>query len=95
MKVLSRNKVEDCFDGSSVFDYAFSEPWTAQNARCLEPLGAYDYFADFPRPLFRLKSREGLFVSGVVGSTTCRVILPRTDSVAVQQKLEEALMLNE
>lgn len=91
MKIISRRKVEDCFDGSSVFSYEVSEPWTAENVRCLAPLGELEYFADFPRPLFRLRTRAGLFVSGVAGAVTCRVILPRTNRAAVRQELEEVI----
>jgi hypothetical protein len=89
MKIVSRRKVEDCFDGSSVFGYEVSEPWTPENVRCLAPLGELEYFKEFPRPFFRLRTQEGLFVTGVVGAVTCRVILPRTNRDAVQQKLQE------
>ncbi len=92
MKIISRKKIEDCFDGSAVFCYEMSEPWTAVNAGCMESLGVYEYYADFPRPLFRLCTRDGLFVSGVEGSVTCRVILPRTNRDSVRQKLEEVFM---
>ena len=95
MKITSRRKVEDCFDGSAVFSYEFSEPWTAVNVRCMASLGELAYYADFPRPLFRLRTRDGLFVSGVAGSVTCRVILPRTNRAAVHQKLEEAFTNDE
>ena len=89
MKIISRLKVEDCFDGSAVFNYEMSEPWTAENVRCLALLGELEYFADFPRPLFRLRTRDGLFLNGVAGAVTCRVVLPRTNRDAAQRKLEE------
>ena len=89
MKVVARHKVEDCFDGSSVFTYEMDAEWTAESVRCLAALGDLEYFADFPRPLFRLRTRDGLFVTGVAGATTCRVILPRTNRDVVQKRLEE------
>lgn len=92
MKIISRLKVEDCFDGSAVFNYDMSETWTAENVRCLVPLGEFEYFADFPRPLFRVRTSDGLFVNGVVGAITCRVILPRTNRAAVRHKLEEVFI---
>ncbi len=92
MKIVSRRKIEDCFDGSAVFSYEMSEPWSAENARLLASLGGFEYFADFPRPLFRLRTCDGLFVSGVDGSLTCRVILPRTNRNEVQKKLEEVFI---
>ena len=56
MKIVACRKVDDCFDGSAVFDYEVSEPWTAENVRCLASLGELEYFRDFPRPLFRLRT---------------------------------------
>jgi hypothetical protein len=91
MKIIARRKVEDCFDGSAVFNYQVSTPWTADSVRCLAALGELQYFADFPRPLFRLRTRGGVFVSGIEGADTCRVILPRTNRDAVQQELENAM----
>lgn len=91
MKIIRRHKVEDCFDGSSVFSYEISEDWTADNIRCLATLGDLEYFAEFPRPLFRLRTRDGLYVSGVTGAAVCRVVLPRTNREVVQHRLEEVL----
>lgn len=92
MKIVDRVKVEDCFDGSSVYVYQLSEPWTEQSARRLAGLGHFQYFADFPRPLFRLRTDSGLFVNGVAGARDCRVVLPRNNREQVQHQLEEVLM---
>lgn len=94
MRIFARHKVEDCFDGSSVFTYEMTEPWTADNVCILAKLGDFEYFGDFPRPLFRLRTSDGMFITGVAGAVTCRVILPRTNRDAVQLKLEEVLMDN-
>ncbi len=92
MKILARTPVEDCFDGSAVYTYEVSEPWTSDNVRCLARLGTFEFFADFPRPLFRLRTDDGLFVNGVAGARDCRVVLPRTRRDAVQRQFEEVLM---
>lgn len=92
MNIVDRVKVEDCFDGSGVYVYELSEAWTEQSARRLAALGQYQYFADFPRPLFRLRTEAGLFVSGVADACDCRVVLPRTNREQVQKALEEVLM---
>lgn len=92
MNILSRKKIEDCFDGSAVYVYEVDEPWTKQTVLRFQPLGRFEYFADFPRPLFRLRSTRGLFVNGIEGSHTCRVILPKTNRSEIQQDLEEVLM---
>ncbi len=87
MKIVSSRKIEDCFDGSTVFRYEASEPWTAENLCCLAPLGKLELFKDFPRLLFRLRTREGLFLSGVAGDVVFRVVLPRTGRDAAQRRL--------
>jgi hypothetical protein len=92
MRILNRVKIEDCFDGSAVYDYELSEAWTEQGARRLGSLGQFQYFADFPRPLFRLRTAAGLFVNGVAGASDCRVVLPRTNREHVQRELEAMLL---
>jgi len=92
MNVVNRVKVEDCFDGSAVFNYELSEPWTEQSIQRLAGLGHFQYFADFPRPLFRLRTDAGLFVNGVIGSYDCRVVLPRTNREQVQKTLDDVLI---
>lgn len=91
MIIVGHQKIEDCFDGSAVISYEVSEPWTAQSIRSLASLGELHYYSDFPRPLFRLRSREGLFISGVEGSVTCRVVLPKTRREGIRLQLEEAI----
>ena len=92
MNIVNRIKVEDCFDGSAVFTYEMSAPWTEQRARRLAGLGHFQYFSDFPRPLFRLRTEAGLFVNGVAGACDCRVVLPKTNREQVQHELEEVLI---
>jgi len=91
MNIVNRVKVEDCFDGSAVYVYELSDPWTEQRARRLASLGHFQYFADFPRPLFRLRTHAGLFVNGVLGACDCRVVLPRTSREQAEYELEERM----
>lgn len=89
MNIVSRRKVEDCFDGTSVFVYEMSEPWSPANVRVLKSLGTFEYHARFPRPLFRLRTNDGLFVSGIAGTAICRVTFPRTNRETAQQHFEK------
>jgi len=91
MRVLAAHKVEDCFDGSAVFDYELSEPWTDGLIRALASLGTLDYFPQFPRPFFRVKTDRGIFMKGLAGASRCRVILPRTNQPQIQRHLENTL----
>ncbi|MBN2083176.1 hypothetical protein JW859_13340 [bacterium] len=88
MKIIDIKKVEDCFDGSSVFSYWFDSQWTEAAIGGLSALGRLEYFADFPRPLFRLTTPEGLHVKGVKGEDNCRVIYPQSNRAEIRQAFE-------
>ncbi|MBF0543259.1 MAG: hypothetical protein HQM08_02440 [Candidatus Riflebacteria bacterium] len=88
MHLLNAEKVEDCFDGSSVFMFFFDEPWTEKMIEKLKTLGELDFFSDFPRPFFRLRATTGLQLKGVQGDNSCRVIFPSRNRDDVREKLE-------
>ena len=77
MKILTIDKLDDCFDGSLEFIGRFDKPWTRETIRLLRLLGRLDYFPDFPRPFFRLVGKNGFQAKGVEGDSTCRLILRR------------------
>lgn len=88
MRITGCEKVEDCFDGSRVLEYAFDKPWTGEDVALLARIGELDYYPHFPRPFFRLRARSGGQVKGVEGDTTCRVILPAGPRQEAQQEFE-------
>jgi len=89
MNIAGRDKVEDCFDGSSVFTYAFSRGWTRDEILKLRELGELDYFPDFPRPFFRLHCKNGLQVKGIEGDPRCRVIYPSEKKEVIMEQFEK------
>ena len=91
MRTLNIEKLEDCFDGSSVFRYHTEQPWTENAIAGLAELGALDYFRDFPRPYFRVRGEGGLEVKGLEGECSCRVTLPRTGREKLRQRWEKFL----
>jgi len=88
MKIIGADKLEDCFDGSVVFGYRFDEAWERETIMRLKSLGEVDYFPDFPRPFFRLRSKSGLQVKGVEGESTCRVIYSNEGKEVEKQSFE-------
>jgi hypothetical protein len=90
MKIVACRKLEDCFDGSIVYGYEFSLSWDQDSVQILRCFGELEYFADFPRPLFRVIRKDGLFIKGVAGSNQCRVILPRQETAQAKQTFEDA-----
>jgi hypothetical protein len=89
MQIRAETKLEDCFDGSAVFGFRFEEPWTRDGIATLGALGELEYFADFPRPFFRVRGPGGLEVKGVEGERDCRVALPSKDRELVRARVRE------
>ncbi len=89
MRIVSSTKVEDCFDGSVVYEYEFDATWDEDAVKDLARFGELEYFSDFPRPLFRVRSAGGMFVKGVSGSNRCRVIFSRKGKEEQKAAFEE------
>ena len=90
MKIINIKKVEDCFDGSSVFNYWFTDPWQQKSIMNLNSFGEVEYFPDFPRPFFRLRGKNGFQVKGVEGEINCRVIFPRKEKDVIKKNFENS-----
>ncbi len=89
MRLLRTSKVEDCFDGSSVYRYFFDSVWSPGEIRRLRRLGRLDYYPDFPRPFFRLVGPGGAQLRGVEGECSCHVVLPRQGREEVIARLND------
>ena len=92
MNNFESQKVEDCFDGSRVYQYRLAQG-TIDEAfiRALAVDGKLEYFPRFPRPFFRVRSRHGLQLKGVQGEPTFQVILPGKEQQKVKDQFEDEL----
>jgi hypothetical protein len=90
MTIIEKRKLEDCFDGSSVYRYKCGCEWTKESIQCLDVLGKLEYFQEFPRPFFRITTKGGLQIKGVEGERYCRIIFPREKKVELSQLIENA-----
>jgi hypothetical protein len=88
VKLVGKVKVEDCFDGSSVYRYFFEAAWGREDIRGLQALGRLEYYPDFPRPFFRLIGPGWAQLRGVEGEDSCQVVLPRQGREEVIARLE-------
>jgi len=79
MKLLRKERVEGCLPSAPEYRYQFSEPWRRQVIGRLRDLGELDYYADFPRPYFRVRLPGGEQIKGVEGESCCRVLFTRDD----------------
>ena len=89
MRIIKAEKIEDCFDGSRIFLYSFEDCWNEVEINKLQKLGKLEYFRDFPRPFFRLITKDGMQVKGVEGDVSCRVIFPSDEQNVIKQAFEE------
>jgi hypothetical protein len=88
MRIVENRKLEDCFDGSTVYGYSFDIPWDREKIQDLSVLGKLEYFPDFPRPFFRLCGTRGLQIKGVEGESKCRIIYPRKGKEELKRDFE-------
>lgn len=88
MIIVTGKLVEDCFDDSAIYGYEFETSWTCEAIQGLRDFGKLEYFADFPRPFFRVIGSSGLQIKGVEGETTCRVIYPRENKEVLRRQFE-------
>ena len=87
MKVLGYRKLEDCLDGSMIFELSFSRPISGNCITELGGIGELDYFKNFPRPFYRLIIGDDLQLKGVEENITARLILFRGGIDAFIDKL--------
>ena len=88
MKITQTTKVEDCFNGSSIYRYSFDAAWSRESLRLLSDIGKLSYYPDFPRPFFRVRNNGGMEVKGVEGEASCLVILPSKQQDESKQRFE-------
>ena len=88
MRITQLDRVEDCFDGSSIFRYLFDAAWSRESISMLSGVGKLSYYPDFPRPFFRVRNGGGMEVKGVEGETSCLVILPNNQKEESQRLFE-------
>ena len=77
-KVLNVRHVEDCFDGDFMKEYEIDTPLDTSIMERLAHKAVLKYYADFPRPYFRIDKQDAYTIKGVIGKTTFQVILSRS-----------------
>jgi hypothetical protein len=94
MNDFESRKIEDCFDGSRVYEYRLVQS-TIDEAfiKSLAALGQLEYFPQFPRPFFRVRSQDGLQLKGVQDEQTFQVILPSKEQQSRKERFENELKI--
>lgn len=88
VRIVNVKKLEDCFDGSTIYSYEFDDVWTYKQIQSLEILGELSYYKDFPKPFFRVNVSGGMQIKGVEGENSCTVFFPKKGKEEMKEKLE-------
>lgn len=88
MRIINVRKIEDCFDGSTIYGYTFDTKWDYEAIQKLRSIGRLDYFPDFPKPFFRLIGTGGLQMKGVQGECECTVFFPESRKEEIKREFE-------
>ena len=84
-------KIEDCFDGSRIFEYTLPREIDEDIIKTLGDLGKLEYFKEFPRPFFRIFTGHEDQIKGVEGEKTFKVIYTRTSLEKGKKEVEATL----
>jgi hypothetical protein len=66
MNIVALKKIDDCFDGSMIWELELDEKITEDWILALAVKGRLEYFKDFPRRFFRLFLSDGSQAKGVL-----------------------------
>ncbi|MGQ9608466.1 MAG: hypothetical protein ACUVWN_04135 [bacterium] len=88
MRIANIKKLEDCFDGSTIYSYEFFDVWTYEQIQKLRNFGELSYYKDFPKPFFRVKTSGGMQIKGVEGENSCTVFLPKKGKEEMKSEFE-------
>ncbi len=93
MTIVKINKLEDCFDGSYIYKYEFSKIVDERVMNAIAEGGRLQYFPMFSKPFYKIYTREGLQIKGILGEYDLEVTFPITDQFEKKKNFEEFLRL--
>jgi hypothetical protein len=74
---INLRHLEDCLDGSVLFEAELDRPFTGADITALRSFGDIEYYSDFPRPFFRFSLPGRFELKGVEGETRIKVLFAR------------------
>lgn len=90
-KVIDIRHVEDCFDGDYIKEFELDRPLDEPMMRQMAGDARLQYYADFPRPYFRILRRGAWTIQGVIGKTTFRTTFSRSAGTGVENVLKSLI----
>ncbi|PKK88810.1 MAG: hypothetical protein CVV64_17145 [Candidatus Wallbacteria bacterium HGW-Wallbacteria-1] len=84
MKITEKKQVEDCFDGSLIFELRLSGEITEEMILTLGKTGNLQYFPHFARPFFKLRVAGLYDLKGIEGNRTLRIHLKKPTEFSLE-----------
>lgn len=79
MNIVDLKNVDDCFDGSLIYELLFDEVVRRAVIFALGKEGDMQYFPNFAKPFFKIRVHGLYDVKGIEGSPTMRIHLKSID----------------
>lgn len=93
MKLVEVKKMDDCFDGSMVFEYRFDRQIDETFMKIISRPGRLSYYPEFSRPFFKIFSEKGIQIKGIIGDDNFQVTFPQTRKAELKKAFETRLVL--
>ncbi len=93
MIIVKIIKLEDCFDGSYIYKYEFSKAVDEKVMNAIAEGERLQYFPMFSKPFYKIYTREGLQIKGILGEYDLEVTFPITDQLEKKKLFEEFIRL--
>lgn len=90
VRITETRIIETCLDGTETIEKIMDHPSDRQFIHHLAALGKLEYFADFPRPFFRITRNGSFILKGVEGTCSFQVFIIRNREDA-EREIESAV----
>jgi hypothetical protein len=92
MVAFESTKIEDCVGGGMIFKYKISEKIDEKFIFKLKEIGQLEYYGHFPRPFFRVSTKDGTQLKGIEGENEF-IIIFTISSLSVWKKVFECFLI--
>lgn len=95
MKIIDVRHIEDCFDGSFMYEILFDTDVAPAFIQSLGIEGQLQYFPSFTRPFFKAVFENRFTVKGVEGNRSVRILSYAKDLEPTLECLRRLITLSE
>jgi hypothetical protein len=92
MKLIDSKKLEDCFDGTTLFEYSFDEKIKESLIKKMGDMGRFFYYPDFLKPFYKIITSDDIQIKGIVEEKTMQVNFPQSNKEVKKKNFESDLI---